>query len=159
MALPCFAHIPSTSFLYVLPTGFASGNGTDIKINVCFMITIFGKLLTSRSLVTGSVRTLQAKTSSCIYSAFLPNLFDFLRFDIECTVKVYSCFHMYAETIGQLALGAEGVAIFGENSQLRDHGKVVYYHRPILTAGIVQCKIDSYVKFIRKVFQKHLKCC
>ena len=64
LALPRFAHIPSTSFLYVLPAGFASRNGTDIEINAFFMDTIFGKLLTSRSLVTGSVRTLQAKSST-----------------------------------------------------------------------------------------------
>ena len=30
---------------------------------------------------------------------------------------------------------------------------------PSLTVGIVQCKVDSYVNFIRKVFQKCLKCC
>ena len=30
--------------------------------------------------------------------------------------------------------------------------------KPFLTVGIVQCKLDSYVNFIRKVFQKCLKC-
>ena len=64
LALPRFAHIPSTSFLYALPVGFASRSGADIEINAFFMDTVFGKLLASRSLLTGSVRTLQAKSSS-----------------------------------------------------------------------------------------------
>src|ERR1700733_6539404 len=52
LALPRFAHIPSTSFLYVLPTGFASRNGGDIEINAIFMDTVFGKLLTSKLSIT-----------------------------------------------------------------------------------------------------------
>jgi len=64
LALPCFAHITSTSFLYPVPAGFAARNGNDIEINAIFMDTVFGKLLTSRSLITESVRSLQAKLSS-----------------------------------------------------------------------------------------------
>ena len=64
LALPRFAHLPSTSFLYALPAVFASRNGNDIEINTFFMDTIYGKLLTSRLLITESVRGLQAKSSS-----------------------------------------------------------------------------------------------
>ncbi|KAI9438716.1 hypothetical protein H4582DRAFT_2146243 [Lactarius indigo] len=64
LALPRFAHIPSTSFLYALPVGIASRTGSNIEINALFMDTVFGKLLTSKLSITGSVRSLQAKSSS-----------------------------------------------------------------------------------------------
>ena len=64
LALPRFAHIPSTSFLYALPAGFASRNGHDLEINAFFVDTVFGKLLTSKLSITSSVHDLQAKSSS-----------------------------------------------------------------------------------------------
>ncbi|KAH8987036.1 hypothetical protein EDB92DRAFT_2069588 [Lactarius akahatsu] len=64
LALPRFAHIPSTSFLYTLPIGFSSRNEHGIEINRIFMDTVFGKLITSKSSIIGSVKSLQAKTSS-----------------------------------------------------------------------------------------------
>ena len=64
LALPRFAHIPSTLFLYALPAGFASRNGYDLEINAFFVNTVFGKLLTSRLSIAASVRNLQVKSSS-----------------------------------------------------------------------------------------------
>ena len=64
LALPHFAHIPSTSFLYALPAGFASRKGDDIKINVFFMDTVFAKLFSLKSLITECVHNLQSKSSS-----------------------------------------------------------------------------------------------
>src|ERR1700677_3921346 len=64
LALPRFAHIPSTAFLYVLPAGFASRKGDDVEINAFFMDTVFNKLFPLRLSITGSVRKLQAKASS-----------------------------------------------------------------------------------------------
>jgi hypothetical protein len=64
LALPRFAHIPSTSFLSALPIGFASRNEHGIEINSFFMDTVFGKLIPSKSLIIKSVRSLQARTSS-----------------------------------------------------------------------------------------------
>lgn len=61
--LPCFVHIPSTSFLYTLPIGFTSRNEHGIEINSHFMDTVFGKLITSKLLVIGSVLSLQANIS------------------------------------------------------------------------------------------------
>ena len=64
LALPRFAHIPSAAFLYTLPAGFASRNGDNIEINAYFMDTVFGKLLNSKSSITGSIRNLQTKLST-----------------------------------------------------------------------------------------------
>ena len=67
LALPRFAHIPSAAFLYAIPIGFASRTGKDITkditINAHFIDTIFGQLLASKSSITASVHTLQAKSS------------------------------------------------------------------------------------------------
>src|SRR6266702_4750420 len=105
LSLPCFAHIPSTSFLYALPAGFASRNENDIEINAFFMDTVFGKPLTSRSLITGSVCSLHAKSSSSkdeeswrqllyFFVCFFPNLFFFLRFDTSV--------HYFWDLLGRL---------------------------------------------------------
>jgi hypothetical protein len=64
LALPRYAHLPSASFLYALPAGFASKKGNDIEVNAFFMDTVFGKLVTSRLSIIESVRGLQAKSSS-----------------------------------------------------------------------------------------------
>jgi hypothetical protein len=64
LALPRFAHIPPTSFLFALPIGFASKNEHGIEINHMFMDNVFGKLITSKSLIISSVLRLQAKSSS-----------------------------------------------------------------------------------------------
>ena len=64
LALPRFAHIPSTSFLYALPAGFASRKGDDVEINAIFMDNVFAKLFSSKSLIIGCVHNLQSKSSS-----------------------------------------------------------------------------------------------
>jgi hypothetical protein len=64
LALPRFAHIPSSSFLCTLPIGFTSRNEHGIEINSFVMDDTFGKLLTSKSLIIRSVLSLQSKASS-----------------------------------------------------------------------------------------------
>lgn len=64
LALPRFAHIPSASFIYAVPVGFASRNEHGIEINHSFMDRVFAKLNASKSLIISSVHSLQAKASS-----------------------------------------------------------------------------------------------
>ena len=64
LALPRFAHIPSTSFLSAIPIGFASRNEHGIEINSIFMDSVFGKLITSKPMIIRSVLNLQTKIAS-----------------------------------------------------------------------------------------------